>query len=107
MEINELLKFIEIEDKRLRQKFGDYDDREKRVLARTVKLNEEVGELCNEVLANSSFQRKGKLENHNKETLNSEFADVIITALLLAKTMDIDIQDALGNKIKKINKRYK
>jgi len=35
-----------------------------------------------------------------------EFADVIITALLLAKAMDINIESALEKKIKKVNKRY-
>ena len=106
MEFKDLLKFIEIEDERLKEYYGGYSDQEKRILARTVKLTEELGELCNEVLAYNSLQRKQKLDNHDKENLPEEFADVIITTLLLAKAMNIDIEKALERKIEKINKRY-
>ena len=105
MELKDLLKFIEIEDGRLKKYYGGYSDQEKRILARTVKLTEELGELCNEILAHISFQRKQKLDNH-KENLPEEFADVIITTLLLAKAMNIDIEKALKKKIEKVNKRY-
>ena len=106
MELKDILKFIEIEDERLKKYYGGYTDQEKRILTRTVKLTEELGELCNEVLVHSSLQRKQKLDNHDKENLPEEFADVIITALLLAKAMDVDIEKALEKKIEKINKRY-
>ena len=106
MELKELLRFIEIEDERIKKYYGSYSDQEKRILARTVKLTEELGELCDEVLAHHSFQRKQKLENHDEENLSEEFTDVIITALLLAKAMDVDIEKALEKKVEKINKRY-
>ena len=38
MDLKELLKFIEIEDERLKKYYGGYSDQEKRTLARTVKL---------------------------------------------------------------------
>ena len=106
MEFKDLLRFIEIEDERLKKYYGSYPDQEKRILARTVKLTEELGELCNEVLAHNSMQRKQKLDNHNKDNLPEEFADVIITTLLLAKAMNVDIEKALERKIEKVNKRY-
>lgn len=106
MEFDDLLKFIEIEDERLKLHYGNYPDQEKRILVRTVKLNEEVGELCEEILAHNSFQRKTKLDSYNKDNLPNEFADVIITTLLVAKAMDVDIEKALEEKIEKINKRY-
>ena len=106
MELKELLKFVEIEDERLKKYYGGYSNQEKRILARTVKLTEELGELCNEVLAHNSLQRKHKLNNHSKGNLPEEFADVIITTLLLAKALNIDIKKALEKKIEKINKRY-
>lgn len=106
MEVKELLSFIEIEDKRLREKFGQNRDEEKIILARTVKIVEEIGELCNEILNHTSLQRKEKLEKYTKEKLSEEFADVIITALLLAKSTNIEIISALENKIRKINQRY-
>jgi len=65
-----------------------------------------LGELCDEILAHNSMQRKQKLDNHNKDNLSEEFADVIITTLLLAKAMNVDIEKALERKIEKVNKRY-
>jgi len=106
MKFEELLKFIKIEDKRLREYYGNYPDEEKHILARTVKLTEELGELCNEVLSFNSMQRKEKLDKVTPDNLSHEFADVIITTLLLSETMGIDINKALQSKIEKINKRY-
>ena len=70
-------------------------------------MAEELGELCNEVLIHGSVARKEKLANHDQKNLPDEFADVIITTLLLAMSMDVKIEKALGIKIKKINQRYK
>lgn len=106
MEIKELIRFIDIEDKRIKERFGNCKDEAKRILARTVKLGEEVGELCSEILAYNSFQRKEKLDLYKKENLSKEFADVIITTLLLAKSIDIDIIKGLKTKIEEINRRY-
>jgi NTP pyrophosphatase (non-canonical NTP hydrolase) len=104
MELKELLDFIDIENKRLRQQFK-IDD-EKMVLAQAVKMTEEVGELCSEILSHKNLQRSKKLENHDKENIKEEFADTVITTLLLAKSMDVDIEKALESKIEKINKRH-
>ena len=104
--MKDLLKFVEIEDKRLKEYYYNNVDTDKLILARTVKLTEELGELCEEVLLHNSFQRKEKLDLHKKENLPEEFADVIITTLLLAKAMEVDIEKALEKKIEKINKRY-
>lgn len=106
MEFKELLEFIDLQDKRLLEQYGNRTGREE-VLARTVKLGEEFGELCDEILASNGDQRKEKLEGHGKDNLSKEFADVIITTLLLAKAKNIDIKQALRIKIAKINDRYK
>ena len=107
MELKELLEFIDLENQRLIERVRkNYSTQQERILARTVKLTEELGELCNEVLAFNGDQRKEKLDNHGKNNLSDEFADVVITTLLLAKSMNIDIKEALINKIKKINERY-
>jgi len=105
MQFEDLKKFIKIEDQRLIERFG-YKDEDKRILARTVKITEELGELCDEVLSHSSLQRKEKLDVHDKDNLPGEFADVILTTLLLAETMKVDIEEALEKKIEKVNKRY-
>ncbi|HII15130.1 MAG TPA: hypothetical protein HA362_02355 [Nanoarchaeota archaeon] len=105
MELKQLLKFIEMQDGRLKT-YYNYTDEEKRILSRTVKLAEELGELSNEVLAHNAVQRKSKLDNHSAESLQGEFADVLITTLLLAKTLNVDIETALEAKIEKLNKRH-
>jgi NTP pyrophosphatase (non-canonical NTP hydrolase) len=105
MELRDLLRFIEIEDEKLKKRYRSYSNHEEVILARTVKLGEEFGELCEEVLAYNSLQRKQKLDNHDKENLPEEFADVIITTLLLAKSMNVSIETALEKKMQKLNQR--
>jgi len=77
MEMKELVKFIEEEDARLARHYGSNLDKEKTILARTVKLAEELGELCNEVLSHTSLQRRDKLDSHDKDHIKEEFAAVI------------------------------
>jgi NTP pyrophosphatase (non-canonical NTP hydrolase) len=105
MELGNLLRFIETEDEKLKKRYSRYVNEEEVILARTVKLGEEFGELCEEVLAYNLLQRKQKLDNCDKENLPEEFADVIITTLLLAKTMNVDVEKALEEKMQKLNHR--
>lgn len=105
MELGNLLRFIETEDEKLKKRYSRYINEEEAILARTVKLGEEFGELCEEVLAYNLLQRKQKLDNCDKENLPEEFADVIITTLLLAKTMNVDVEKALEEKMQKLNHR--
>lgn len=104
MDLKELLEFLEEEDKRIRNHYG-YTDQEKRILARTVKLTEELGELCEEVLSHSAMQRTDKLSKHDKENIHKEFADVIFSSILLARSMNIDVEKALKNRMEEIKKR--
>lgn len=107
MDFEELLRFINKEDKRIREMFGNYSDEDKRVLARTVKLTEEVGELSSTVLGSMKMQRPSKQTIYSQSSVDEEFADVMITLLLLAKAMDIDISSALSRKIDVIESRHK
>lgn len=107
MTFKELKKFVKIEDKRLKKYFPNLADPEKIALARTVKLSEEVGELAAEVLAYHGWQRSAKLVNRQEPNLAHEFADVIITTMLIAEEIGIDVELALADKIAKINRRYK
>lgn len=75
------------------------------ILKQTVKISEEVWELSWEVLSSFWLQRKEKLVENWKENLENEFADVILSTLLLAKTMDVDINLALEKKLEKIKER--
>lgn len=79
---------------------------EQEILSRTVKLNEEVGELCNDILAILKLQRKAKLEKFDKRNMYVEFADVIITTMQLAMAAGVDIERAVNDKLKKVEEKY-
>lgn len=83
-----------------------YSQTEKEILTKTVKLNEEVGELCNDILSILKLQRRAKLEKFNKANIYEEFADVIITTIQLAQAAGVDVERAVGSKLKKIEERY-
>lgn len=102
MTLKELQDFIDEEHERL---IALYKDADNRLLSRTVKVTEEVGELANEILTSLKDQRSSKLKGDNRKELEDEFADVLITTFLLAKEANVDIGKALKNKIQKIKKR--
>lgn len=77
-----------------------------RVFARTIKLGEEYGELCDAVLASVGDQRKTKLAKEKSGDLEGEFADVLIVLFMLARAMNIDIMETLDTKIAKIKARH-
>ncbi|HVZ67801.1 MAG TPA: MazG-like family protein [Patescibacteria group bacterium] len=79
--------------------------REKEILARTVKLNEEVGELCNDILSILKLQRKAKLERFDRRNIYQEFADVLITLMQLAIASNVDLDRAISDKLKTISER--
>ena len=105
MNMKQLLEFIDKEKETIEKRFNRLD-KEKRILAQNLKLTEEVGEFTNEVLLKLSLARDEKLENMDKNNINNEFADVIITALVLARTLDIDPERALENRINKLKERW-
>jgi NTP pyrophosphatase (non-canonical NTP hydrolase) len=98
-------KIKQINDK-TRPHYKLYSQEEKEILTKTVKLNEEVGELCNDILAILRLQRREKLKNFDKRNMYEEFADVIITTVQLALVTGVDIERAINEKLKKIEKRY-
>ena len=98
--MDELVEFIKEENKRLDSIYR-FPDRERKILAKTVKLMEEVGELSNEILHHMALQRNEKQSGN----LEEEFADVMITAMLLADSMGIDIAKALNERMDEIRER--
>lgn len=46
------------------------------------------------------------MESHSKESLENEFADVLFSLLILAKNMDVDVENAVNTKMIKIRKRF-
>ncbi|KKU90022.1 MAG: hypothetical protein UY20_C0002G0002 [Candidatus Yanofskybacteria bacterium GW2011_GWA1_48_10] len=83
------------------------NDKEKRLYRRVVKLMEELGELCDAILSYAGSQRQDKLSKYDPNRLSEEFADVLITLLLVGDLANIDVNKALRLKIAKIKKRYK
>lgn len=72
------------------------------ILAKAVKLSEEVWELNSEILKSLYKWRKIFLQ----EDLELEFADVIISTLLLANSLNVDINSSLDKKLNIINERW-
>jgi len=103
MEIKELLEFIKTEHQRL-MKFYNFKKRGQLKYPIALKIMEELGELCEEVLAQEKIQRVEKLQNRESK-IDEELADVLITTLLLAENMNIDVINGLKKKIKKIKNR--
>ncbi|MBR9680159.1 MAG: hypothetical protein GOU99_03865 [Candidatus Altiarchaeota archaeon] len=106
MQIQELFEFIKKENKRLQKRYEGKLNNNNLVLAHTVKLTEELGELCEEVLAHVNLQRQDKLDAKNDATIRDEFADVLIATLILADSMGVNIEKALIDKMARIDERY-
>ncbi|MFM2339501.1 MAG: hypothetical protein RLZZ360_137 [Candidatus Parcubacteria bacterium] len=82
---------------------GEALTEKERLFSRVVKLNEEVGELCEAVLCEfDSNQRKKEKEID----LDAELADVIICTLLLAQKRQKNIWNEVERKIEKQLNRF-
>lgn len=102
MDIKELQTKLSKQEKDLRIKFHTLTKREKDILAKTVKLTEEVGELANDILATLQLQRKSKLEDFDKSNIYQEIADIIISTIVLASILKVDVDRAIKEKVEKI-----
>jgi NTP pyrophosphatase (non-canonical NTP hydrolase) len=81
------------------------DDHELFLLAQTVKLGEEVGELHAEVLGRTKYQRAAKAARYDEASLAGELADVTICVAILAEMLGTDLNRAVAEKIAKIEAR--
>lgn len=106
MNLKNLQEKISILNEKTKPHYKLYSQEEKEILTKTVKLNEEVGELCNDILGILKLQRKAKMKNFDKRNIYQEFADVIITTIQLAQVAGVDIERAIEDKLKKIEKRH-
>lgn len=77
---------------------GETMSEKERLFSRVVKLNEEVGELCEAVLCEFDTNQRKK----DKETnIDAELADILICTLLLAQNREKDIWEEVTNKVEK------
>ncbi|KXK11106.1 MAG: hypothetical protein UZ22_OP11002000488 [Microgenomates bacterium OLB23] len=90
----------------LRIEFRSLTKKEKDILMKTVKLQEEVGELANEILAVLALQRKSKLANFKMANLYAEFSDVIIASTSLANALGVDLDRAIRKKMETLLNEY-
>lgn len=104
--IRNLQKALKKHELELRIKFHSLTKKEKDILAKTVKLQEEVGELANDILSILSLQRKSKLAEFEKTNMYEEFADVILSVFMLANSVGVDMERAINHKYQKLIKNY-
>lgn len=81
------------------------ESHDKKVLARTLKMMEELGELSDEILTSMQLQRKAKVSKFDQNNLNDEFADVLACVILLGVELGIDIEEVMHRKISMTHER--
>ncbi len=75
------------------------ENHEKRVLARTLKMMEELGELSDAILSSMQLQRASKVSHFEQVHVDDEFADVLGCVILLGIELDINIEEVIKRKI--------
>lgn len=106
MNIKDLEKFADWENKRLRKLYkGKNISPRERKFIRMIKINEELGELNDQMLGSFGIQRKCKKNIYNKKKISKEIVDVFLTTSLLANELGIDLEKNIKNKIEIIKKR--
>jgi len=88
--------------RKLREKFP-----EKTVVVEVVKVMEELGEVADLALRVHKRQRKRKSmpDEELRERMKEEISDVIITLVMMAKDLDIDVWEALKQRMTEEIKR--
>jgi NTP pyrophosphatase (non-canonical NTP hydrolase) len=104
--LRQLCEWAKKQARRLADGYGlTEQDRDLFLLAQTVKLGEEVGELHAEVLGRSKFQRAAKAARYDDASLAGELADVTICVAILSEVLGADLNQAIVAKIAKLEAR--
>lgn len=93
-----------LEFQQLIEKMVKKYDLETTIESRYIDLVSEVGELGKEILKGTSY---GKKEFDKTENFESEIGDALFSLTCIANTLDINIEEALYNSMKKYNQRFK
>jgi NTP pyrophosphatase (non-canonical NTP hydrolase) len=104
--LHEVSAWANLQAKRLAAGYGLDPDGASFVLAQTVKLGEEVGELHAEILGRVGMHHRSKDGSYSGETLANELADVTICVAILAELLDADLSEAVSSKIARLEARY-
>lgn len=74
--------------------------------AQSLKISEELWELNEQLLGKFWLQRKEKADRFSDEKLAFELADIVLSVGLLAKELDMDLDQALEKKTNLLRKRF-
>lgn len=102
---NLITNYQQIKD--LLEKKYPINNKQTRIFAKTVKVMEELGEFCQEIIISQNLHRDEKTKNYKKDNLGAEFVDVVSTLMLLALELDIDINSSIEKKITETKNRLK
>ena len=105
MDFNELDSFLSKNLQNLQNKYHFKNKTDVSLLTKSLKISEEVGEFSENILKYLSYQRSEKLHTDVLSDIEEEFADVVITACLVLKELELDPAEALAKKIAKISAR--
>lgn len=105
MDFDEIITKLTAIEAELLKRYPDYaKDHDKAILAKSVKLNEEVGELMAEVLHHLQLQRQDK--GYDPDNLKREFGDVFNSLILLGLSLGIDVRTAIGQRVEEMYDKY-
>ncbi len=76
-----------------------------RIVRKTLKIGEELGELNEAVLAEMGLQRQEKLDSYKREDLEKELADIVISTLTLARYLNIELEPWLLKRLDEVERR--
>ncbi len=105
MQVKELQSEVDRMNKAFCDKAGYVMDSQENIMRMVIKLGEEQGELCEAILAGFGMQVQRKLDAHSIEDTKGELADVIIATMVIARDMNIDLEEILVDKLASLNKR--
>lgn len=94
------------EMERLERHYQFAEDERARMLAHMTKITEEVGELAEQVLGHLQLQRGAKLKVLEKEHIKKELADVLYTTMILASSLDIDMEKVMEKRVAELRARH-
>jgi len=97
------MEFKEAQDKimKIAEKINEGKDCEVTTDLSLMRLTEEVGGLAGE-----SFNRVARPEKFSEENLRNGICNTVLESCLLAKLLDINLSEELGEKITELNKRF-
>lgn len=72
-------------------------------LSQMIQLSEEVGELAREI--NHQYGEKSKKKCESVGSIKEELGDVLITTLIMANALDIDLDQVMEENMKKFKER--